>query len=114
MAKKLKINIELPIRTEYEGLINIVASMNGWTPTVNVRGEDGEISTVQNPLTPIQFIESFISPTEKANLKSIITNSISSYYGRSQQALSDQVGIDYDNGVSCSVTFEDVIEPTPE
>lgn len=101
--KKLNIDQQLNIRSQYAGFIQAVALMRGWTPTVT--DENG--ATIDNPVSAVQHIENFLSPLYCQNLKGIIENDLRAYYGLSQDAVIKQALNDFDQSCQCTVSFTD-------
>lgn len=125
MAKNFSIQANLPIRPEYEGMINIIALANKWTPkivnpatflpqTILIDGVESPnpdysaVATIDNPVTPIAFIESFMAPALKSMVRSIISESLSAYYGMSQSGLISAAMADFETAFVSNVSFVDV------
>jgi 3-methyladenine DNA glycosylase AlkD len=87
---KLEINTQLPIRDQYQGLIQIIALANSWTPA------DGSANT---------FVENYLQARYKEVLRSLIESSLRTYYGLSQDALIKQAMEDFEQSFTCVANF---------
>ena len=87
---KLKIDTQLPIRDQYQGLIQIIALANGWAPS----DESANI-----------FVQNYLQAKYKEILRSLIESSLRTYYGLSQDALIKQAMEDFEQSFPCVANF---------
>ena len=87
---KLEINTQLPIRDQYQGLIQIIAIANGWNPS------EGLANT---------FVQDYLRARYKEILRSLIKSSLRTYYGLSQDALIKQAMEDFEQSFTCVANF---------
>lgn len=87
---KLEINTQLPIRDQYQGLVQIIALANGWTPADGLANE---------------FVQNYLQIKYKEVIRYSIESSLKTYYGLSQDAIIKQAMEDFDQSFSCVANF---------
>lgn len=91
---KLTTTYTLTIRPEYEGLIALVASMNGW---------DGQGD-------PREHMKNVVNNLVKTEIQLMIKGSLDRFYGVSQAALITQAMSDYDGSAETASEWSVVEE----